>query len=588
MSWDAWITVAVLSAALYILSRDRIPPSLVLVGAVITLLLAGVIGPDQAFAGLSNPAPITVAALYVLAGAVEKTGALQPLVSRMLDSARGARRELARLLIPAASASAFLNNTPIVAMLTPQVQSWADRNGVSASRFLMPLSFASILGGMVTLIGTSTNLVVSGMLEASGHAPLGMFELTRVGLPAALIGIGLILLLSPWVLRDRRGARQMSTEELREFVVGMRVVSDGPLDGHSVEGAGLRNLAGLFLIEIERERELITPVAPETVLRRGDRLTFVGKADMVVELQRVRGLVSTEQSQVLRFDDPAHTFFEIVLGEASPLMGKTLKEARFRGRYQAAVVAIHRAGQRVRSKLGEVPLKVGDTLLVLADGGFRDRWRDRNDFLLVSRLGGAPPAASRKAGLVALIGVGIVVTAGTGLLPILYAALLGALALLLFRVLTPGEAGAAVNLDVIIVIAAAFGLGAAMQTSGLAERLAGLVLDAFGWMGPAGALAGVILTTILLTELITNNAAAVLVLPIALSVAATLGLDPRSFAIAVAIAASASFLTPIGYQTNTMVYGPGGYRFTDYARLGAPLSVVVIVTVVGLVSWGWT
>jgi di/tricarboxylate transporter len=580
MGWDAWLTLGVVAGTLLALARDLVPPALALLSAVVILMVSGVIDPQQAFAGFSNPAPITVAALFVLAGAVEKTGALQPLIAGVLDGPRGDRGALARLLVPTAAASAFLNNTPIVAMLVPQVTSWAARHGRSPSRFLMPLSFASILGGMVTLVGTSTNIVVSGMLESMGQAPLGMFELTRIGLPAAMLGVGTLVLLAPLVLRERGGSRGMTPEELREFVVGMRVISGGVVEGRTVAGAGLRNLAGVFLVEIERNGEFITPVGPETVLRGDDWLTFVGRADMVVELQHHRGLVSAEAKQVLRFDDPAHTFFEAVVGETSPLLGRTLKEAGFRSRYQAAVVAIHRAGQRVRSKLGEVRLRLGDTLLLLSDPGFRERWRDRNDFLLVARLGGALPTATTKAWLVGGIALCMVILAGVGLLPILHAALLGAVALVLFRVITPGEARAAVDLDVIIVIAAAFGLGAAMQASGLAEHLAELLATTVGSLGTTGALLGVVVATALLTEVVTNNVAAVLMVPIAWPVAEAVGTDPRSFAVAVAIAASASFLTPIGYQTNTMVYGPGGYRFTDYVRLGAPLNIVVLVTVI--------
>ncbi len=584
MSGDAWITLAVVAAVVVVLARDLFAPSLTLLSGVVALLITGVVTPQQAFSGFANPAPITVAALFILAAAVEKTGALQPLVNAVLGQSDGERRVLGRIVGPAAAASAFLNNTPLVAMFAPQIAGWAERHRESASRFLMPLSFASILGGMVTLIGTSTNLVVSGLLQARGQAPLGMFELTPIGLPVALIGLGLIVLLAPALLPPRRSPMAQAAEEVREFAVNMDVVDGGSVDGRTVEAAALRNLRGLFLVEIRRERELISPVTPQTVLHGGDRLTFVGQAEDVVELQRSRGLVSAEQDHLELFDSPDHTFFEVVLGEASPLVGHTLKESEFRGRYQAAVLAIHRAGHRVRDKLGRVPLKVGDTLLLLADPGFRDRWRNRSDFLLVSRLGGSPPITSRQAWIVGAVAAAIVVAAATGVMPVLNAALLGALALLALRVLTPAEARDAVDLDVIFVIAAAFGLAAAMDGSGLADILARGIVSSLGAAGPTGALLGVVLATVLLTELITNNAAAVVLFPIGYTAAVDVGADPRGFAIAVALAASASFLTPIGYQTNTMVYGAGGYRFSDYARLGAPLTAMVVALVVWLVS----
>ncbi|MGH7483473.1 MAG: SLC13 family permease [Longimicrobiales bacterium] len=576
----SWVTLAVVFATVLVLVRDLFSPALTILGAVVMLLVAGVVTPAEAFSGFSNAAPITVAALYVIAGAVEKTGALQPLVELTLGRAHDGRGSMGRLLLPTGAVSGFLNNTPIVAMLAPQVSAWAERRGVSASKYLMPLSFATILGGMTTLIGTSTNLVVSGLMQTEGLAPLGMFELTTVGLPVAAAGLLFLVLFSRRLLPDRRGARQQAEEEARSFTVGMRVVRGGALDGMSVEAGGLRHLQGVFLVEVQRATEVIAPVRPETVLRGGDRLTFVGRADQVLDLQRSRGLISAEQDHLLRFDLPGHTFFEAVIGEASSLVGNTLRDTEFRGRYQAAVLAIHRAGQRVESKLGSVRLKVGDTLLILADPGFATRWRDRSDFLLVSRRGGSPPMRTSKATGVGLVVLGVVVLAGAGVLPILESALLGAIALIALGILTPAEARASVDLDVIVVIAAAFGLGAAIESSGLATMIGDLIVGVGGGFGRVGALAGVVLAVILLTELITNNAAAALMFPIAIATARAVDADPRAFAIAVAIAASASFLTPIGYQTNTMVYGMGGYRFGDFARLGVALTLIVFLVLV--------
>jgi di/tricarboxylate transporter len=547
-----------------------------MLGAVVILMVLGVVTPAEAFSGFSNPAPITVAALYVLARAVEKTGALQPLVQAMLGEGSGSRRALLRLTLPTAAASAFLNNTPIVAMLVPQVSEWAERRGQSPSRYLMPLSFAAILGGVATAIGTSTNLVISGLLEASGEAPLGMFEISGVGVPVALVGTAALVLFAPALIPERRPAHREIDEDVREFVVNMLVDRGGPLDGRPVEGAGLRHLQGVFLVQIERGEDLIAPVTPTTVLHGGDRLTFVGKADLIVDLQTLRGLCLAEHDHTGGLDTARHTFFEAVVGEVSPLVGRTLKETSFRGRYQAAVVAIHRAGHRVKAKLGDVRLRVGDTLMILADPDFRNRYRDRNDFLLVSMLGGAPPVTTGRAGIVFAVAAGIVGGAAVGLLPILHLSLLGAFALVATGVLTPSEARRSVDVNVIVVIAAAFGLGAAMASSGLAGMLAGALVGALGNYGPTGVLLGLVAATIVLLSVVTNNAAAVLMFPIAASAAHALGLEVRPFAIAIAVAASVSFLTPIAYQTNLMVYGPGGYRFVDYLRLGGLVTLCVV------------
>jgi di/tricarboxylate transporter len=580
MAWQAWLTFGVVAILVVALVRDLVTPVVGVVGALIFLLVIGIVTPAQAFAGFGNPAPITVAALYVVARAVDKTAALQPLVAGVLGSRGGRRLSLLRLIAPSAAASAFLNNTPIVAMLLPQVRDWAERNGISPSRFLMPLSFAVILGGVVTTIGTSTNLVVSGLLEAHGLEPFGLFEIGKLGLPVAAGGLALIVWLAPILLPERRGIRRELAEDIREFAVNMLVVPQGPLDGKPVEAGGLRHLSGVFLVAIERQGEHIAPVAPTAILHGGDRLTFAGRADLIVDLQRTRGLASAERQHLEGLDSADYTFFEAVVGQTSPLVGSTLKNARFRARYQAAVVAIHRAGHRIQAKLGEVELKFGDTLLLLGDPQFAERWRDRRDFLLTSRLGGSPPTTTRKAAVVGALLLGIVVLAGTGALPILHASLLGAVSLVLLGVLSPGEARDAIDLDVVVVLAGSLGIGIAIEQSGLAEGIASVLIGSLGGSGRTGVLFGVVVATVLLTELITNNAAAALMFPIALAAAADLGVDVRPFAIAVAMAASASFLTPIGYQTNTMVYGPGGYRFSDYARLGAPLTVLVTATIV--------
>jgi di/tricarboxylate transporter len=586
MTWQAWYTLAVTLIVLVCLARDLLAPSSVMVGAAIALLLAGVVKPEEAFAGFGNPAPMTVAALYILARAAEKTGLLQPILSRLLGSG-GGRRAMARLLVPSAVASAFLNNTPIVAMLIPQVIRWAERARESVSRYLLPMSFAVVLGGVITTIGTSTNLVVSGMLQQAGQAPLGLFEITPVGLPVAAVGVATLLLTVPWLLPDRRPAQTQVEEGVREFLVTMHVTAGGALDGIEVEAGGLRHLQGVFLVEIERAGERIAPVAPDMVLRGGDLLSFAGRADMVVDLQARRGLESAELKHTRQFDSARHGFMQAVVGANSPLVGRTLKEVEFRSRYQAAVIAIHRSGHPIGAKLGEVPLKLGDTLILLADPGFRDRWRDRNDFLMVTPMEGAPPAVTRKAWMVAIIGLMIVVVAGLGVLPILQAALVGAVALVGFGVLTAAEARNAVDLDVIMVIAASFALGTAMDRSGLAASAAHGVIAASGGGNVRLALLGIVLATVFTTELITNNAAAALLFPVAFASAQQLGVDPRPFAIAVAVAASNSFLTPIGYQTNTMVYGPGGYRFGDYVRVGFPLTLTTVVTTVLVIPWWW-
>lgn len=580
---DALITLVVLAGLLVVLVRDLVPPFMAILGSVVALLVAGVITLEQAFSGFSNPAPITVAGLFVVARAVERTGALQPLVRGALRDGGG----LLRLLAPTTLASGFVNNTPVVAILAPQVADWAQQTGRSPSRYLMPLSFATILGGTLTLIGTSTNLVVSGLLEAAGMAPLGFFELSAVGVPLGILGVVALAALAPRLLPARLGAREQLADEAREYVMHQTVERGGPLDGVTVRDAGLRHLQGVFLAEVVRGEQIIAPATPDTLLAGGDRLAFVGRVDRVRDLQQLPGLVMAEQKHASFFNDPGHTFFEAVVSPASGLVGRTLQDVSFRSTYQAAVVAIHRAGERVREKLGEVRLKEGDTLLLLSDPEFAERWRNSGAFLLVSHLGGTPVAASGRAWMVGTVLAAVAASVVAGWLPAVEAVLLAAVLLIASGTLSVNEARQAVDLDTLIVIAASFGLGAAVQATGLADLIGAAIVGVFSPMGPVGVLLGLVLATLLLTELITNNAAAVLLFPVAIAAATQLQADPRPFIVAMTVAASASFLTPIGYQTNTMVYGMGGYRFSDYARLGAPLTVLVVAVLLAVVPLVW-
>ena len=593
MSADAIITLVVIVVVLGVLISERVSPALTILGGAVALLVAGVTDADEAFSGFSNSAPLTVAALYVVAAAAGRTRALEVLIGRLSARARrprdpGERGALARVLVPTASASAFLNNTPIVAMAIPPVMAWCRRTGRSPARYLMPVSFAAIVGGTVTLIGTSTNLVVSGLLEDAGEDGMGIFEIGAVGLPFAVAGVAMMIVLTPLLLPERRSPSETADVDAREFTVEMVVTGEPGIAGRSVAEGGLRNLQGVYLVEVERDGHRISSVRPDEVLAEGDRLTFAGNVGRILDLQGMQGLASVEERHFGAVGSSIdRRLYEAVIAPGSALAGSTLKEAGFRGRYGGAVIAIHRAGERVAEKLGEVPLRAGDVLLVLAGPAFRPRALDRRDFSVVAALDGDGPPREEKAPLVALIIAGLLIVAGTGLLDILPAAFLAAFAVVALGILTPSEARDAVDLEVIVVIAASFGIGAAIEVSGLAADLADTLIEPFGGMGDVGLLLGVLLATMVLTELITNNAAAVLIFPVALATATQAGLDPRPFAIAIAIGASSSFLTPIGYQTNTMVYGIGGYRFGDYARLGLPLSLVMIAICMLVIPVVW-
>ncbi len=585
MSLDAWITAAVVALMLTSLAIDLMPPAATVLTATVVLLLVGVIDESQALSGFSNSAPLSVAALYVLAYAADKTGLLGPLVNRMLgNEGKVTQTSQARLNAPTAALSAFINNTPLVAMLIGQITTWCNQRGVSPSKLLLPISYAAILGGTLTVIGTSTNLVASGLLQQTGEPPIGIFEITQISGFSVIAGMLVLIFIVPRLLPVRVSAIEEFTEEMREFTLQMEVVEGGPLDGSTIADAGLRHLKGVFLIEIERDGVLFPAVSPSRRLSGGDRLTFAGDSDSVVGFQRTPGMRSAESDHMLEIDSPQHTFFEAVIGADSRLNGRSLAEIEFRGTYQAAVVGLHRSGVRVEGGLGQVRLEAGDTLLLLAGPDFRAHSRRSRDFLLVTRLGGPPPSATRRAPLVGALALMVIGLAAFEVISILEAALIAAGALIATKTISFSEAGEAIDFSVVLLIASAFGIGEAMQASGLAETLASGLLDVFSGWGDFGIILGLVLATTLLTEVITNNAAVVVVFPIAMAVAVGAGLDPRIMAMTIAVVASSSFLTPMGYQTNTMVYGPGGYKFSDYLRAGIPLNIVVATTVT-LTAW---
>jgi di/tricarboxylate transporter len=587
MTIDAWITLAVLVVTFGVLAFDRLPAAGAMGAAVGVLLLTDVIDQGEALSGLSSSAPVTIAALYVLAGAATVTGALSPLIDRVLDGssgranggagAGGSRSRIARLSGMTGALSAVLPNTPLVALAAPRVVTWCRRSSVSASPYLMPLSYAAVLGGVVTVIGTSTNLVVSDLLVAQGGDPLGIFEITGVGLPVAAVGVAVLVLTAPRLLRHRHGAGVEVAAASQPYTIALRVDTDGPLIGQTIDEAGLRHLRGVFLAGVERGGAVI-PARPGTMLGAGDVCYFAGDVVDVVDLLEIRGMSSAEDAHVVGAGDrPDAGLFEAVVSERSELAGSTLRDAGFRARYDAAVLAIRRHDDDLPGKLGTVVLRPGDVLLVLATPEFERQWRGHGDFSVIASLDAPPPVRRDRAGIVLLAIAGMIALSVTNVLDLMEASLLAAAVLIATRVISATEARRAVNLNVVLTIAMSVSLGTAVSVSGLAAEMATVLGSIGDPFGDIGRLVAVLVATMLLTELLSNNAAAALMVPVATATALEANLDPRSLAIVVLIGASCSFLSPIGYQTNLMVYGLGGYKFRDFTIVGAPLTLVTLI-----------
>lgn len=581
---DAWLTLAVILVMVAAFVTERLAPVVSMAGAVIALYLLDVIEFDEAFSGFSNSAPITVAALYVVAGAAELTGALGGLTAKALGDRRPKSERVAqvRMVAPTIIASGFIANTPLVALLAPRVTSWGRRHGIAPSRLLLPLSYAAIVGGVITVLGTSTNLVVNGFLEQADIEPFSVFSITPVGLPIAIAGGAVLMLLGPVLLPDRTAPAD-DLFQAREYTVEMLVESTSPLAGRTVADAQLRDLDGVFLIQIERDGQVLSPIGPDDVVHGDDRLIFTGNIESILDLQNLPGLAMPHDRHFARTENPGQRFFEAVVADTGPLAGHSLKQLNFRNRHRAAVVAIHRAGARLTGQLGEIQLRGGDVLVVVAEPGFRARTRDLPDFVLVAGLDGNAPVRRFGVRLVEATVLGLVVVAGSGLVDLTKTAVGAAIFLLATRVLTPTEARKSINFDVIVMIAFSFGLGAAAAASGLATEVAEGLVSVFDPLGSVGILAGIMLATLLATEMLSNNAAAALMFPIAVVVAEQTDLDVKALALGILVMASCSFLTPIGYQTNTMVWSMGGYRFTDFTRVGIPITTVVFLVALGTI-----
>ncbi len=585
--FQLYFTLGVILLMTFALVREWYKPSFVLFAAMIFLHLGGVVSVAEISSGFSNEGMLTVAVLFVVAYALQSSTSLVSGMEKLLGEKED-RGIYFRLMLPVILLSAFINNTPIVASLIPVIKRWCRKHNLPASRLLIPLSYAAILGGTCTLIGTSTNLVVHGLLLAEGRDGFSFFELSKAGVPIAIVVVLYFALLGHRLLPDRKDTMVELGESTREFVVEVKVEEAYAHAGKTIEEARLRHLKGLFLFQINRGGETISPVSSGEKVLVGDRLFFTGLPDTIYELLRMPGLKSIKDPDfdLQNLDSDKTSIHEAVVGNYSPLVGKNVRESKFRTKYNAAILAIHRNGHRVNKKVGDIVLQANDTLLILAEKDFYEKWYHSTDFSLISA-GTSEYAKPRWKGHLALLLLLLMVVAVTsGVFSSMFiAASLVAGIMVAINIVSLQDARRAIDFDVLIVIACSFGIGKGVANSGMASIIADFLVSSLYGYGIIAVLAGLFVITSLYTEIITNNAAAALVFPVALATATHLNLDPKPFMIVLAIAASSAFATPLGYQTNMMVYSPGNYKFTDFVKTGVVINVlvgVVLTTVVYL------
>jgi di/tricarboxylate transporter len=586
MGYEAWFAISVVVVMLGFLALTKIGPDTVLMGGVTLLLITGILSPREALSGLANEGMVTVGVLYIVAAGIHRTGLTVVIVDYLLGKPRSMLSAQLRLQVPTTVISAFTNNTPQVAIMIPAVEQWCRRHDLPVSKFMIPLSYASLLG-MWTLIGTSTNLIVNGLIMSQAKAPsLGMFDIAWVGVPVSALGLLFMILCSKWLLPDRQPGISV-IENTREYTVEMIVQPGGRLEGKTVEEAGLRNLPNMYLAEIERRGHALPAVSNQELLEGADRLLFVGAVDGAVDLQKIKGLMpATEQVFKLRPPRSDRSLLEAVVSHGSPLVGRSIRQGRFRARYNAVVLAVSRHGALLRSKVGDVTLVPGDTLLLEARPSFYEEHRYTRDFYLVSPIEDSSPPRHERAPVTLIILGGMVALATLEWLSMLQAAMLAAGFMIMTGCVSGSDARSSIDTEVLLTIAASIGLGQALLKTGAAEAVAtGLI--GFAGSNPWTTLTMVYITTLILTEVVGHAAAAVLIFPIAMSTAQSLGVNVAPFAISIMMSASLAFASPIANQTHLMVWGPGGYRFTDFLRMGIPMDIITATASILLIPMIW-
>ena len=554
-------------------------PSVILFTGLIFLYLGGILTVEQSIEGFSNEGMLTLAFLFIIAKALQNSTGFATFFSRWMQG-EGKRVPYLRLMLPISVFSSVLNNTAVVAAYIPYIRKWGRRRGIALSKLLIPVSYAAIVGGICTLTGSSTNLLVHGFLLDQGFEGLGFFELAIIGMPIALLTLAYFSLGSGQLLPSRPEMKAQLSTTAREFVVQVKVTHAFKDCGLSISNAGLRHLKGLFLFQIVREGKVLAPVSPTEHIEEGDRLFFTGMTDTIYELVQLPGLqlVKDNDFNLQDIDSDRVSTYEAVISNSSPLVGESVRDSSFRTKYNAVILAIHRNGQRLNDKIGNVILQPNDTIFLLADKEFGKRWYHSTDFSLVSDRVVEYSKPRWMGNLAMLLFLLMVTSYLTGIIPsLLMSASIVAGILIFTKVISLHDAKLSIDFNILLSIAVSIGIGKAIQVSGLSDLLATHLVYMGDNTGPIGVIIALFLATVIYTELVTNAAAAAFAFPVALSVAGQMGVDPRPYILVITVGASLSFMSPIGYQTNMMVYSAGGYRYTDFLRTGWPVTLLSLI-----------
>jgi len=589
LSFEIAYTLAVIGVVGVLLLWGRISPELISLLGLVAVVLGGVITPQQAMDQFAHPAVVTVAGMFVLSHGLVRTGVVDILGARLAAwPATGATSVLWVVLPAVLVLSAFLNNTPVVALFVPLLVRFAQQVGVAPSRLLMPLSFAAMLGGGCTLIGTSTNLVVSGILEDAGLGAMGMFEIGRAGVPLALVGMAYLFWVAPRLLPTRPTMSAEISYPQREYASEVVIREGSPLVGSTLDSSAVGSADQVSVLEVIRDGEMLLDPLDQLIMQVGDRLVLTAPPAELRTVHELNGVEYQRPGLGVELVAPhAAQMVEGMIAPGSALIGKSVGELGLRHRYGMTVIAVHRHATNIVGRLRHVRLGFGDLLLMFGTKESHDRIVQSGEFIVLDDVPHDPPRKNRMPIAVATL-LGVVIVAGLGLAPMMLTVLIGCVVVVLTGCIDTNDAYRAIEWEIIFLIVGMLALGAALTASGGAIWLTETLLGPLASYGPRAVLAGVYLMTAVASAFLSNSAAAALLAPIAIQASVDLGVDPRPMVLAVAVGASAAFSTPIGYQTNLLVYGPGGYRFTDFVRVGLPLNILLAIVSIWLLPAIWS
>ncbi len=591
MTLEIALVFAILVAALVVFALDLFPIDFVAFSILALMLILGPflgLAPEEAIVGFSNPATITVLAMFILSGAIQRTGMVNWLARRTVRLAQGSElRQLLLVMGLVGPISAFINNTAVVAILIPFVITLAHQHRRAPSKLLIPLSYTSQLGGVVTLIGTSTNILASALIAQEGYRSFGMFEFSKIGLLIFATGVTYLLLVGRKLLPERRTEADIAEKyQVKDYLTEVVVLENSPLVGKTLAESGLSRRFDIHVLEIIRDGQKMSYPLADKVLQPGDILFIRANREQLLKIKDEEGLALEPE---VRHGPPARDeelgLLEVIIAPNSDLIGGTLESTNFRNRYNCTVIAIRKHGAVIRERLGQVRLDFGDTLLLQGERGALEQIKREPGFIVTEEVQLEAFRTEKIPVALAILG-GVVLLAALGV-PILVTALVGCVLMVLTGCLTVNELHESIRWDVIFLLAGVIPLGLALERTGGAQLLAGLATQLAQDAPPIVALFIFYIATMVLTELISNNAAVVVMVPVGVVAAETLGIDPRAVVLAIMFAASTSFSTPVGYQTNTMVYGPGGYKFTDFLRVGGPLNLLLALLTPLYIAWLW-